>query len=145
MKIHTAPARARKKSENVSRREQLRRLRKIVQEVNIKIADIPENDKKKFFRDIVKENPDILETYGQYPLDEEDVTEMIRDANLVDAQVLKILSIIRRKWGKHKVTPNMRKLLQEKKQLVAHLFDVEYLDKDDPVHFVDKDGQPVSR
>ena len=43
------------------------------------------------------------------------------------------------------VTPNIRNILKERKQLLSHLFTVERLDKDDLDHFVDKDNQPISR
>ena len=62
---------------------------------------------------------------------------MIRDAYLSDRQALKICSIIRQKWGRHKITANIRKILQERKQLLAHLFAVEYLDKDQPGYFLE--------
>ena len=90
------------------------------------------------FKDIIKINPDVLETYGQYPLDNDYVY-------LSDRQVLKILTIIRQNWGKHKVTANVKGILKERKQLVAHLFALELLDKNDPIHFVGRNDEPVSR
>ena len=62
---------------------------------------------------------------------------MIRDAYLSDRQVLKICSIIRQKWGNHKITANIKKILQGRKQLLAQMFAVEYLDKDQPGHFLE--------
>ena len=112
---------------------------------NESISGLTERDRVKMLRDIVSGNPDILETYRQNPLNETDVTDMVRDANLSDRQVLKILTIIRRKWGKHKVTTNIKTVLKERKQLLAHLFTVELLDEKEPVHFLSKNNLPVTR
>ena len=43
------------------------------------------------------------------------------------------------------VTSNIKTTLKERKQIVSHLFDVELLDKDDKVHFLGKDNQPLTR
>ena len=73
------------------------------------------------------------------------MTDMVKDANLSDRQLLKILTIIRRKWGKSKVTTNIKTLLRERKQLLSHLFTVELLDKADQVHFTSKTNVPLTR
>ena len=145
MIVHNTPGKIRKQADQITRKQNQKRMRDIVNKFNEDIKDFSELDRKKMFRDLVKQNPDVLDTYGAYPLNEDDVMEMVRDVNLSDRQVLKILTIIRRKWGKHKVTSNIKTTLKERKQLLSHLFTVEYLDKDDPVHFVDKDGKPISR
>ena len=112
---------------------------------NSQISVLPVGDKRKLLKDIINENQEVLDTYGDYPLDEDDVTDMVRDVNLSDRQVLKILSIIRKKWGNNKVTPNIRNLLKERKRVLSHLYTVEYLDKEHLDHFVDKSNQAVSR
>ena len=89
-KVHTDLHKAKKSAVDMSRGGQLRNMCKIVENFNESITGMPERDKKKLFKDIIKRNPDILETYGQYPLDDDDVTEMVQDVNLSDPQVLKI-------------------------------------------------------
>ena len=145
MKIHATVPKTNKPSDQVSRVEQLRRMREILMQFYENISCLTERDKVKMFQSLVSKNPEVLETYKQNPLNEEDVTDMVKDANLSDRQVLKILTIIRRKWGKSKVTANIRTLLRERKQLVSHLFTVELLDKMDPVHFTSKTNAPLTR
>ena len=145
MKFHATVPKMNKPSDQVSRVEQLRRMREILMQFHENISCLTERDKVKMFQSLVRKNPEVLETYKQNPLNEEDVTDMVKDANLSDRQVLKILTIIRRKWGKSKVTANIRTLLRERKQLVSHLFTVELLDKMDPVHFTSKTNAPLTR
>ena len=144
-KIHSGPGRQRKALEELSRQQQLDRMKKIVDKFNEDIMDFSEEDKKKMFQRLVKSNPDVLDLYSTNPLSEEDVIEMVRDGNLSDRQVLKILVIIRRRWGSKAITPNMQKLLKERKELLNHLFTVELLAAEDELHFVDKDGKPITR
>ena len=144
-KIHSGPGRHRKAHEELSRQQQLDRMKKIVDKFNEDIKDFSEEDKKKMFQRLVKSNPDVLNLYSTNPLSEEDVIEMVRDGNLSDRQVLKILVIIRRRWGSKAITANVQKLLKERKKLLDHLFTVELLAAEDEVHFVDKDGQPITR
>ena len=145
MQIHATPSKAKAAAEQISRRSQRNRLQGIVKKFHADIADFPEADRKRAFRKLVKDNPDVLDTYDSYPLTEDEVIEMIRDAYLSDRQALKICSIIRQKWGRHKITANIKKILQGRKQLLAHLFTVEYLDKDQPGHFLNNEGKPISR
>ena len=144
-KIHSGPGRQKKALEELSRRQQLDLMKKIVDKFNKDIMDFSEEDKKKMFQRLVKSNPDVLNLYSTNPLSEEDVIEMVRDSNLSDRQVLKILVIIRRRWGRKAITANMQKLLKERKELLAHLYTVELLAAEDEVHFVDKDSNPISR
>ena len=106
MNLHTNEAKTKK--EDVSRAEKLRRQKKIITNFNSQIPVLPLADRRKLLKDIVNENQEALDMYGDYPLDEDDVTEMVRDVNLSDRQVLKVLSIIRKKWGNNKVTPNIQ-------------------------------------
>jgi uncharacterized protein with PIN domain len=145
MAAHRAETRVMAEHEATSRATQLRRMHAIVDEFNANIADLPDSDKRKVFKAMVRENPEVLDCYIQNPLDESDIVEMIRDVNLSDRQLLKILAIVRRKWGNDKITPNVKAMLKEKKQLVNHLFKPEWLDKKDPIHFKDKDDNPISR
>ena len=131
--------------EQLSRAEQLRRMHGVLMQFNQSISGLSETDKVKMFQSIVRNNPDVLETYRQYPLNEDDVTDMVKDANLSDRQLLKILTIIRRKWGRSKVTTNIKTLLRDRKQLLSHLFTVELLDKEDQVHFRSKTNVPLTR
>ena len=145
VKIHEGPGRKIKKLEELSRAQQLARMRKIVDNFNRDTRDFSDEDKKKILLRLIKSNPEILETYSSNPLTEEDVIEMVRDGNLSDRQVLKILVILRRRWGKKAITPNMQKLLKERKELLSHLFTAELLAAEDELHFVDKDGKPITR
>ena len=95
MNLHSNEAKTRK--EDISRAEKLRRQKKIITNFNSQISVLPVGDKRKLLKDIINENQEVLDTYGDYPLDEDDVTDMVRDVNLSDRQVLKILSIIRKK------------------------------------------------
>ena len=145
MKSHTNPGRIKKPLEDLSRKQQLNRMKKIVEQFNIDTKDFSVEDKRKIFKQLVKTNPEILNTYASNPLTEEDVIEMVRDGNLSDRQVLKILVIIRRRWGKKAITANIQKLLKERKELLTHLFTVELLKAEDDLHFKDKDGKPITR
>ena len=145
MKTHTTVLKTKKPLDQVSRAEQLRRMHGVLMQFNQSISGLSETDKVKMFQSIVRNNPDVLETYRQYPLNEDDVTDMVKDANLSDRQLLKILTIIRRKWGRSKVTTNIKTLLRDRKQLLSHLFTVELLDKEDQVHFRSKTNVPLTR
>ena len=145
VKSHTNPGRIKKPLEDLSRKQQLNRMKKIVEQFNIDTKDFSVEDKRKIFKQLVKTNPEILNTYASNPLTEEDVIEMVRDGNLSDRQVLKILVIIRRRWGKKAITANIQKLLKERKELLTHLFTVELLKAEDDLHFKDKDGKPITR
>ena len=145
VKIHEGPGRKIKKLEELSRAQQLARMRKIVENYNRDTKDFSDEDKKKILLRLIKSNPEILNTYSSNPLTEEDVIEMVRDGNLSDRQVLKILVILRRRWGKKAITPNMQKLLKERKELLDHLFTVELLAAEDELHFLNKDDMPITR
>ena len=145
MKTHTTVLKTKKPLDQVSRAEQLRRMHGVLMQFNQSISGLSETDKVKMFQSIVRNNPDVLETYRQYPLNEDDVTDMVKDANLSDRQLLKILTIIRRKWGRSKVTTNIKTLLRDRKQLLSHLFMVELLEKEDQVHFRSKTNVPLTR
>jgi hypothetical protein len=120
-------------------------MKKIVDKFNRDIMDFSEEDKKKMFQRLVKSNPEVLDLYSTNPLSEEDVIEMVRDGNLSDRQVLKILVILRRRWGRKAITANIQKLLKERKELLTHLFTVELLQAEDDLHFEDNDGKPITR
>jgi hypothetical protein len=145
MKAHKAEKHFMKQQQGISRASELRRMHQIVDRFNAEIAGLSDMDKKKVFKAMVRENPEVLETYAQDPFDETDITDMVRDVNLADAQLLKILTIIRRKFGNDKITPHVRALLRDKKELMSHLFHKEWLDKDAAIHFQGKDNEPVSR
>lgn len=145
MKAHHGPGRRRKEFWEVARVTQLARIRKMASTFSMEVNTLPEKDRKRLFQKLVRDDPNLLSKYSDNPLTEEDVIEMIRDANLSDRQLLKVLSVIRRRWGKKAITPNMKKVLRDRKQLLAHLFTVETLDKEDPVHFLGKNDVPITR
>ena len=144
VKVHQYVQR-RRNVEEMSRVTQLARMKRVVSDFGRSLNSFGEEDRKRMFKQLVRENPDILTTCSFNPLTEEDVVEMVIDANLADRQILRILTVIRRRWGKKAITPNIKKLLTERKQLLAHLFTVETLKKEDPVHFLDKDNNPITR
>jgi KRAB domain-containing zinc finger protein len=145
VKRHSNPGRIKKPLEALSRKQQLNRVKSIVDKFSMDTRDFSVEDKRTIFKQLVKDNPEILNTYASNPLSEEDVIEMVRDGNLSDRQVLKILVILRRRWGKKAITANIQKLLKQRKELLSHLFTAELLAAEDELHFVDKDGQPITR
>jgi hypothetical protein len=145
MESHRAAPAALRAPEELSRAAKDRRLRKIVAKFNSEVEGYSQMDRRRIFKMIVKDDPEVLELYSENPLSEEDVIDMIHDGNLSDRQMLKVLAVLRRKWGRKVITPNIRGLLKEKKQLLDHLFTEEWLDKDTVLHFKDKDGRPIGR
>ncbi len=69
----------------------------------------------KVFKKLVKNNSEMLEKYMENPLSKEEILDMVHDANLSDRQLLKILSIIQRKWGQKSIAPHIRDRLKERK------------------------------
>ena len=143
MAIHRNQPRVRR--EQVKRWQQLQRMKTVVDEFQEGIAGMGEKDIRKVFRLIVQQNPEVLEKYSDNPLLEEDILEMVRDVSLSDRQVLKVLAVIRRKWGRRSITPNIKIILKERKKIFSHLYTVEMIHHNDPLHFEDKNGEPVSR
>ena len=68
------------------------------------------------------------------PLSEDEIITLLKNSNCSDRQVLQILNDLKKKWGRKIVTPNIRKLLTERKTILDQFFDVEI------VMFFDKDG-----
>jgi hypothetical protein len=146
MASHSAAAPAGlKPMAELSRSSQDRRMRNIAAKFSSELESFSPSDRRKIFRKLVQNNPEVLEKYSENPLTEEDILEMVHNANLSDRQLLKVLAVIRRKWGRKCITPNIRDKLKEKKELLSHLFDKKWIDKDAPIHFEDKKGQPASR
>ena len=142
-KVHTNERKPLKDIEELSRKS--KRIKKIAQDVNVKLSILPHKDKNKIIKYLMEQNTDKVNKYSQCPLDEEDVIGMVKDVNLSDRQVLQILTKIRAKWGNHIVTPNIKSTLKERKQIVSHLYKVELLEQDDMVHFLGKDDIPITR
>ena len=65
-------------------------MRKQAKEINLQLNDISEAGKEIVWKELVKYHPNILDSKKD-PLTEEEVIEMIRDANLSDRTMLIIL------------------------------------------------------
>lgn len=143
MAIHRSQPRVRR--QQVTRQQQLLRMKNVVDEFKKGITGMGEKDIKRVFRMIIQQNPEVLERYSDNPLSEGDILEMVRDVSLSDRQALKVLAVVRRKWGRRAITPNIRIILKERKQIFSHLYSVEMIHHSDPLHFEDKNGEPISR
>lgn len=69
---------------------------------------------------------------------EDEVIDMIKDANLTDRQVLVILSHVRKKFGKNVVTSKIKEKLRDRKRILD-----EFMTSEDIV-FLDKHGVPFT-
>ena len=94
---------------------------------------------------MVKTGAAFLDTCQANPLDEDDLVEIVTDNNLSDKQLLKIVTRMRKKWGRKVITSKVKQMLKKRKSLLSHLFTVERLGEDDEVHFEDKDGLAITR
>ena len=149
-KIHTKVKkhRALKPIELLSRKQLLRRMRKQAKEINLQLNEISEAGKEIVWKELVKYYPNTLDSKKE-PLTEEEVIEMIRDANLSDRTMLIILKKIRAKWGMKAITPNIRKHLIERKTITDRFFTYRLLTASGPgktdIYFKSKNGDPLTR
>ena len=139
------PHRLRKSNCDVRRSELKRREKEVVNQVKEKIATFPEDSQRRILKNLIKTNPNILDSYEKNPLTNEDIREMIVDNSIPDLVMLNILSKLRKKWGVKVAVKNIRKHLVERKQAFEPYFKNQLIKKDDEVHFENKKGEAVSR
>jgi hypothetical protein len=59
--------------------------------------------------------------------------------------MMKILTKIRFKWGRKLITPNIKKVLRQRKNIMKSFFTLQYLYEKSDVSFKDKDGNVIPR
>ena len=106
-------------------------------------VEMTKEEKKKLLTDMIKDCPDFLETFGSNPLSTDDILDIIRDVNLSNAQVLKIIVKLNRKW-KGCISPKIREALTQFHRTVDHLFSTREVRGDEELHFQDSQGNPLS-
>ena len=76
--------------------------------------------RKLVFKNIVKDNKDHTELIEKLhkgnPLTEDDIVMLVRDVDLSDRKVLKILKKIRQKWGNEMILCNAETALRNRKK-----------------------------
>ena len=107
--------------EHVSRSMLLKRMKKQAASINSQIDATPAVGKTILWKELVKYNPSLLDK-KEDPLTEEEVIEMIQDANLSDNTMVKILKKLRKKWGMKAITPNIRRQLIKRKTITNKFF-----------------------
>ena len=94
----------------------------------------------------LKINTDFHHHFKQLePLSENEVINIIKDNNLADCQVLRILSFMSKKWACKVVTENIARKLVERKSLLDSFFTKKILSKETDLHFKDKHGKILRR
>ena len=68
------------------------------QRINSRINENSEGGKTLLWKELIKQNPDILYNVT-VPLEENEIIDLIKDANLSDRKMLIVLQKIREKWG----------------------------------------------
>ena len=96
-------------------------MRMQAEEINLKINENTEEGRRLLWKELIKHNPDIICNRVE-PLEEEDVVDLIKDANVSDRKMLVILQKIREKWGRQSITPNIRDHLVRRKTILDRFF-----------------------
>jgi hypothetical protein len=124
---------------------QWRRVKEVVAGFSDKMSELDLKAKKKVIKNLLKNNPDILDGYTSNPFNEDDVIDLVRDVrSLSDNTLLKILAKMRKKWPDC-IGPKIRQALRDTKRRMDHLFKLEHLNADTMLHFTDEDGNPLDR
>ena len=151
-KRHLNPPQARrlKTNEQLSREALRIREHKIVDNFLSNMKDLPEQNQKDLAKLLIKKNPAIIDSMKFNPLTQDDVVEMIKDSNLQDIVMLKILKKLRQKWGMHICVKNIRKHLIDRKKVFKPYFENKLLDEETETCFrtkLDKQGNsdPLTR
>ena len=143
MKRHSNKPSGKKPIEEVSKTEFYRRRKETEKMIEDLLKQFPEKSRKSIVKNIIKENPSLIDQMD--PLSEEDVIDIIKDRSSSDNLVLCILGRLRKKWGRHIITPNIRNCLRNRKVLVKDFFTLVTLDETTEHHFKDKDGNILRR
>ena len=134
--------------EHVSRSMLLKRMKKQAGSINSQIDATPAVGKTILWKELVKYNPSLLDK-KEDPLTEEEVIEMIQDANLSDNTMVKILRKLRKKWGMKAITPHIRRQLIKRKTITNKFFTCRLLIGSGPkktdMFFKTKNGDPLTR
>ena len=122
-KSHTNPPKSRNlKPLNSLSQSQLRKRMKIqAEEISNQINENTAEGRSLLLKEVIKRNPDLIKDRVK-PFEEEDIIEIIKDANLSDRKMLIILQKIREKWGRESITPNIRDHLKRRKTVLDRFF-----------------------
>ena len=120
-----------------------KRNKEILKKFNLETLEMSQEEKRRLFRAMVAGCPEVLETYRSNPLSADDVLDIIRDVNLSNAQVTKIIVKLNRKW-KGCISPKIRQALTQFHRTLDHLFSTKEVKGDEEVHFQDTKGNPLS-
>ena len=128
--INPTPAKKLKSNEKIVRETLRRREHKIVDDFLSNIKELPEENQKDLAKLLIKKNPAIIDSMKFNPLSHDDVVEMIKDSNLQDLVMHKILKKLRQKWGMKICVKNIRKHLINRKKIFKPYFDYKLLDEE---------------
>ena len=137
--------RPQKSNSDVARCTLKRREREVIEKVKQQISTFPADSQRTILKSLIKSNPNILDTYQNNPLTNEDIREMIIDNSIPDLVMLNILTKLRKKWGVKIAMPNIRRHLIERKQVFEPYFKNEYISAEAETHFETKKGEAISR
>ena len=143
IKRHDKPVPQKKPLEEVSKAEFYRRRKETEKMIENMLKQFPEKSRKGIIKSIIKENPNLIDQMD--PLSEDDIIDIIKDHSISDRLMLSILRMLRKKWGRSIVTPNIRECLKNRKLLVDDFFTLVTLDETTEHHFEDKDGNVLTR
>ena len=149
-KSHTNPPKPRNlKPLNSLSQSQLRKRMKIqAEEISNQINENTAEGRSLLLKEVIKKNPDLIKDRVK-PFEEEDIIEIIKDANLSDRKMLIILQKIREKWGRESITPNIRDHLKRRKTVLDRFFTYRLLsntkNEESNAFFKSKLGTPLRR
>ena len=147
---HTNPPKPRnlKPLNSLSQRQLRRRMKIRAEEISLQINENTKEGRSLLLKEIIKKNPDLI-TNRVEPLEEEEIIELVKDANLSDRKILVILQKIREKWGRQSITPNIRDHLIRRKTILDRFFTYRLLSntrkEESDVYFTSKLGTPLRR
>ena len=146
--LNSPQDRTKKPLQCLSRKQFLRRLRKEAEEINKRINNHTGEGRQLLWKELIKQNPDIINNKTE-ALTENEVIDLIKDANLSDRKMLIILQKIRQKWGRKSITPNIRTHLSRRKQIMNKFFSCRLLtafgQHKTSSYFKSKNGTPLKR
>ena len=146
IKTHTQPKqKAKKLFQNLRKTQKRTRLNKESEKIENQIKEYPELAQKVIWKNLIKTNPEIIDDMNKNPLTDKDIIEIIQETSIAVEKMMTILMKLRSKWGRHVITPNVRKALKERKELMASFFTLEYLDQNSEHCFKDKEGNVEPR
>ena len=135
----------RKRFEQMGRTQKNKIINKEGAKIESKINKYPDQAQKVIWKNLIKTNPSIIDDINSNPLTNKDIIDIIQETNIAEEKIMKILMKLRKKWGRKVITPNVKKALKERKNLMASFFTLEYIDENSEKCFKDKEGNVQPR